>query len=260
MVNMMRSSLRTSNQDKGKIMNSPIVFATGGALWKTHRAISVAAFAVGLAGASSLVNAVPILDQSNPGTGAFHNFGKVGASSQYTLAQTFTAGLTGQLTGVDIYVTKRGTPTDPLVINLLGTLGPAPDETNSLASLSINESLISTTTAPYFLDLSSLAVFVTAGTQYAIEYFSDNAFTGNVNQYTLWRGGAYAGGQAWTNNGSLGAAPTIAYTSVSDWGFQTYVDTSPASVPEPGTLELLLLGVLAPLAYSRCQKRARKIA
>ena len=137
-----------------------------------------------------------------------------------------------------------------MVVDILGTSGGVPDSGTVLGSVSIANASISTTLQSLFIDFSAFSIAVSAGTRYAIQFFSDNDFSGNVNQHSLYYGGNYAAGAAYTNNGTLGAPPTASHGS--DFGFQTYVDAS--SVPEPTSVAIIGLG-LAGLGLSRRRKK-----
>jgi Ca2+-binding RTX toxin-like protein len=159
------------------------------------------------------------LDQQQPdGSGP----GNVIDSAQ-SLAQTFTAGLSGGLDQVDLFLQKSGTPTADLSVELRDAPGGVPGST-VLASQSVPQASVPGPGAAAFLSINFPApASVVAGTQYAIVAYSTTSGGGNLY---AWSGSStanpYAGGGVFftTNSppsGSWGSVPA------DDLAFKTYV-------------------------------------
>ena len=130
-------------------------------------------------------------------------------SSQADLAQTFTAGKSGRLSGVDLWL--GGTGTIQVSINATASSLPAGAHLVTASGTASNPAgwvHFSFPTPP----------MVTSGTQYAIVFNTGKTATvdGSPNNY--------AGGQALMNKFGFGWAP-ITDPDRPDWAFQTYVDT-----------------------------------
>jgi hypothetical protein len=189
-------------------------------------AFSLALFVChGLAAASTL-------DQSyDPGQSASGYF--VNSSSPF--AQTFTAGLSGQVAEIDVRVLNYfGGATAPLQLDLYSITGPYPETLGAnLASGSINQALVPSSSSYIAFDLSSSGASFVAGQQYAIIVSTTSGFS------YLWEGsttGTYAGG-----GGRQPSGGNLYYTLAgadTDFGFQTYVNV----VPEPATFALFGAG------------------
>jgi hypothetical protein len=198
--------------------------------------------ALGCGFVASMAQAAPVLDQSSvPETGLFPVNGSVGTGvnngPSVSMGQTFTAGLTGQLTRIDlaIFSSPFFDPAGPLTVAVKTLAG------DILATQQIDVSTLPDLTfgvtwvqIPQF-DFSAGDVLVTAGLEYKI-LVTGPASTGSfwiyqINDAPL----AYADGHAFgVFQGSEGGPLPF------DFGFRTYVDT--AAVPEPGTWALLILG------------------
>jgi hypothetical protein len=205
------------------------------------RRVGQTATAAGLATMSLLLAAGPsaaagTIDQQQTDRGTCH-----GASEM--VAQTFTAGLTGQLDQVDVLVVNLG-DTSPITVEIRPASGDVPTDT-VLATATIPSSQVPPTTIddwtgdpqPGFAEVSVPIgpVPVIASTQYA---------------YVLHRtpldlfvcGGTtnpYAGGRAFTHgNGQWNADPTL------DTWFRTYVSPPPPPAPAPdGALSGVLTAI-----------------
>jgi hypothetical protein len=192
--------------------------------------------AVGFAGALSLVGG-SVAGASPPGTPPGTPDQQVpgppdlGAAvwGPQSLAQVFTAGITGSLTGLVVNVGETGPPpAGDLVVSIESVTG------SGLAALPSGTVLGQTTLSPSqvtqgFIDVTfSPGIQSTSGTQYAI-VLSDSIDDEN-GQY-LWDGtdtANYQGGSSAFDRGSGWAVePPTAHGSV-DFLFQTYVQSSVA--------------------------------
>jgi hypothetical protein len=169
--------------------------------------------------AAPLAHATDTLDQSQTGTGF-----SVTVDSTQMLAQTFTAGMTGQLDLLSLFV---GESSGGGAIQILSVAGGQP-----------SGKPLGATTYSGFLPAQwgdfplGAAVSVTAGTQYAIVVIPNS---GSLN--TVWRSSksdVYAGGQAWsgTQATSTWTQATYPLTSATvDFDFETWVATGVNQAP-----------------------------
>ncbi|MDX6616553.1 MAG: hypothetical protein QOD60_1644 [Solirubrobacterales bacterium] len=142
-------------------------------------------------------------------------------SSGGSEGQTFTAGRTGQLDRVDLFLRKFGAPSAPLTVELRDVSAGAPGGTV------MSSGTIPASAVPDVADLRaflpvSVNAQVTAGAQYSIVAFSNTA-----PGYYYWSaatGNPYAGGASFHNTNSYGGAPwtSAGYTGI-DFTFRTYV-------------------------------------
>ena len=173
-----------------------------------RRALAVCAgmLLLGLLPGPALANVPSNLDQSNNPSGVISV--SLPSGPPTTVAQTFTAGKSGLLSGVDLYL--RRDPAGTINLSIEGTTsGGLPDGTDkvtSSASVPVTDGWI------HFSFWSPLSV--TAGTLYAI------VFSG-VSTVAYASLDTYPGGQGLLLSGSWTpfSSPAI------DFAFRTYVDT-----------------------------------
>jgi hypothetical protein len=189
--------------------------------------------------------AAPILDQQYTAIGT----GSVIVSASQSIAQTFTVGMEGLLTSVEVQVARRAVPPDSdLILSIVnaatGTL------TDVLATVAIDPSEVSTSFAFLAVDLSSFMLDVEVGQRLAIRLTTASPGTGGgINPYA-WFGdfpGTYVGGTAFINNN-----PSLQR----DMAFRTFVDPQAAAIPEPASLALVAVGLLG--GASRWARRRRR--
>jgi hypothetical protein len=199
-------------------------------------AILLAAFVVGLLSPSGAL-AGTLDQQQTIGTS------NVGIVSTQSLAQTFTAGRSGQLDQVDLDLVKHSSPVG-LSVELRNVVAAAPG-TQVLASASVPAASVSGVAFGFIPVVFATAPPVTAGTQYAIV-----AYTASVspNSYS-WadgNGNPYSGG---TELSALSSPPVPPWSSFAtyDFAFKTYV----APTPPPATGQQAA-------ALSRCKKKFKK--
>jgi hypothetical protein len=160
------------------------------------------------------------------------NFGGLQASSHNSKAQTFTAGLTGQLDQVDLAISNMSATT-PLTVQIRDGSATAPGDT-VLASASVPTSAVPSSESFIPITFASPAS-VTAGTQYSIV-----AFNGSTGWF--WYAGktdtasAYEGGRLYSSpdDVSPGGGPWFEGNTMADFEFKTYV-APPPPPPPPGT-------------------------
>ena len=185
-------------------------------------AVATAAVLIPAAGASA-----GTLDQQQ----TLSNFGGLQVDSSHSKAQTFTAGLTGQLDQVDLALSGMSVTT-PLTVQIRDGSATAPGDT-VLASASVPTSAVTSSESFVPITIASPAS-VTAGTQYSIVALNDSpAISG-----WFWYAGitatasAYEGGRLYSSpNGPPGTGPWFEGNTMADFEFKTYV-TPP---PPPGT-------------------------
>lgn len=100
--------------------------------------------------------------------------------------QTFTCGLSGQLTRVEISLINhhRGTPTQPLEVDIVTTDANGVPTTNSLAHVTLQPSSVPPSRGAVEVDLSSFAIQVLAGQVLGLALATNAAPSGQT--YAWW--------------------------------------------------------------------------
>ncbi len=222
-----------------------------GTEWFSQGSAVALAAALWTAG-TGLANAIPVLDQSYvPSGNQVSGFGQ-----GFEMAQTFTVGLSGALTQVDvqIFIPFRGASED-LYWGLHRTTTGVPNETSVLDGFIAAASVGSNTASFSSIDLSAAPFMVTAGDVLAISLGK-----GSTTDTFQWTSGpSYSSGAAYGRSSSP-AFPGFETWSPTrftlDVGFRTFVDSAfVAPIPEPSTW-LLIAASLPGLVLWR-RKRGR---
>src|SRR5262245_59698236 len=151
------------------------------------------------------------------------NFGGLQVDSNASKAQTFTAGLTGQLDQVDLDLSGMGVTT-PLTVQIRDGSATAPGDT-VLASASVPTSAVTSSESLVPITFASPAS-VTAGTQYSIVALNDSPPISGWFWYAGITGtaSAYEGGKLYGSpNGPPGTGPWFEGNTMADFNFKTYV-------------------------------------
>ncbi len=172
------------------------------------------------------------LDQQQ--TGAIIAQGIAGPSNMYPVseAQTFTAGLSGWIGRVQLWVSGDDSDTGGLTVEIRTVSSGAPSAT-VLASTSVPAAAISSTGGWAEADFSSPAP-VSSGTQYAIVAYAGGS---DVLGWYSENGNPYAGGEQYFSSASPPSSWT-ATTSSTDLAFREYVESSlpGTATAAPGSL------------------------
>lgn len=213
--------------------------------------------ALALAGTLAVVTAGPAgatgtLDQSHPGPSTFETYVAAticdGDCGPRRIAQTFTAGITGALDTLRLNLWLAGDDPGDLVVTIQGTQSLAnpgtPDDQDVLATQTVLQSAIPTTSSGVTTVVFATPAAVVAGTKYAIVLTSTlgEINSGNTeNWYHLGRtGDTYAGGGRCDADITDGAWTCGYPLAEADWVFATYVTPDPAGPPavsvNPGSL------------------------
>ena len=176
-----------------------------------------------------------------------------GVGSTLSLAQTFTAGITGDLDGVDLSLAKNNAPTAPLTVEIRDAF-PGFIGTTPLASASVPASALGGVPTAFVAIAFATPVPVNTGSHYAIVVHANTAFP---NTYSWGNAGSdvYAGGTALT---SASSPPDDTWfpQQARDQAFKTYV------VPAPPSAQPVTSGPtgLRAAALKKCKKKKSKKA
>lgn len=210
-----------------------------------------ATVALSIVVASAGARASPILDQSFE-----ENISATGGSQG--IAQTFTVGVTGTLTRVDIFAEQL----TAISLGILGTTGGVPTPFSAaLGTVPLTDIPFTGFGSWVSVDVSALNISVTSGDLLAWALVGTQAQVGGSD--FLVPGDRYTGGEAFSGRTIVITpgkppvffppgevwAPALASPLVVDLAFHTYVE--PTAVPEPSTLALLAAGALMLLPLRR---------
>ncbi len=152
-----------------------------------------------------------------------------GLFATQSIAQTFTAGVTGGLDQAELSLTKFNTIAEPLTVEIRNTVAGAPG-TSVLASASIQTSAIAM--GPAFLPVTfATPAAVTAGTQYALVAYTTHA----NNDFAGWRyqdsTNPYSGGAGFNSDAPAPPQGPWAEQVGDDYAFKTFVVPTPPQAP-----------------------------
>jgi hypothetical protein len=188
--------------------------------------ITASVAAAALIGGVTASASAGTLDQQQTTFGALSS-GAINSSE--SLAQTFTAGITGRVDQVDLVLSKFFSPTDPVRLEIRNVAGGSPGNT-VLGSASIPISAIPADPNAAFVSTTFAApAAVTAGTQYALVAWNTD-MAGNVGWSYQLSTNPYPGGAAF-NNGSGPPSGDWNMPPGDDFAFKTYVVPSPPAPP-----------------------------
>ncbi len=166
--------------------------------------------------------------------------------SSLDLAQSFTVGLSGQLTQIDLFIGRDVATSSALQFDIRTLTGALPSEPdaggNIFAAISSSAGTISTTDGWHSFDVSGAGLSVNAGDVFAIALRSDDAagYRWNASDSGLYTDGAnFLRIVNWVED---------PFSRPVDLAFRSFV-----AVPEPSSLAIL--SVFAGLACVRRQRR-----
>jgi hypothetical protein len=163
---------------------------------------------------------------------------QIGGGLLQSLAQTFTVGVSGRLTRVDVQVGGFGSPTQPVRLDIRPTIGGEPDPTDASAltsaDISVASILAANPTNAFITVTLSPPIDVTAGTVLAL-VLSSNEQIGSYG----WKAATsfsnpppplYSRGSGFFRNTQN---PIWRTSGTTAHGFRTYVDTASGDVAPP---------------------------
>lgn len=171
------------------------------------------------------------------------------------VAQTFTAGLSGQIDQVDLHLEKSAATTAPLTVEIRPVSGVAPADT-ALASTSVPASGVSETSA--FVPVTFAAQpSVVAGTQYAIVAYSATPVSDTYRWTESPTPSQYGGGQIFYKP----PPPSGSWATVTtrDLVFKTYVVTPASATGQRAAALNKCKKKRSRQKRKKCRKRARKL-
>jgi PEP-CTERM motif-containing protein len=195
---------------------------------------------------SAPASAAPILDQVCCSAVALGG----GDFSLYRF-QTFTVGLNGTMTGIEVGL---GGASLPPTLTLYPTAFVPGQTGDTFGTPLILNALLANTgasvpgagTSTYYFASLGLGIAVTVGQQFTI------LLRDGIAGLPIYGGDPYPGGQFLSGVGPNSLLVTS--PGLGDFPFRTYVDTAPAPIPEPSTF-LMIGGGLAALVRGRSRRR-----
>ena len=176
-----------------------------------------------------------VLDQYHFVNDELHRF--VPVSEHQTVTQTFTAGITGHLTSVDLLFENAffNNTVPPLLVEIreMGFNNPYG---NLLGTATLEDWVIPGRYGDHVwqnIDLQQNLIQLEANVQYSIVLKSTGYYTMPV---TSFGNSPYLGGQTWYQRDD------VVEPGTDDMGFRTYMATS--SIPEPATAILIVFGLV----------------
>jgi hypothetical protein len=192
-----------------------------------------------VAWSETVATSAPILDQSfDPVPANQTPFLGIGLDSSG--AQTFTVGITGILTEVDVFIQRNGPILSDLHLDVRPTINGIPTGNDSAALGSVTLPMPALGTRPAFVnfDFSSLEIPISRDDVLAIVLSGNAQWFGNF-------GDLYPRGTSFfrflPNDFSLSHDGSV------DVGFRTFVEPMP--IPEPSTLVLISTAIFTIICY-----------
>jgi hypothetical protein len=239
-----RASVKISGDPEN--LEQPSIALSGSGVMRTVFPANLKLIGLLVISLAGTANAGSLLDQS---------FVRSTFSADYTIyslasiSQTFTVGLAGLLSQVDLQIYKNTGATGDLTFEILATSGgvPVPDSTPPLFQTVIPLSSLPTIDDPNLnvhltsVEVSSAGIIVTPGEVLGLALRSPHS--SGSPPWTAWRSGPdqYPRGAEYIEqNNATSWSPLLFAGQGQDGGFQTWV----ASVPEPSSIVLLLPGLL----------------
>lgn len=200
-----------------------------------------------VSGALSLAIAGPAsagtLDQQQPSEAG----GSYAISSDESLAQSFTAGISGNLDQADLFLTRFGMPSAPMNVQIRNISSGSPGD-SVLASAQVPASAVSDAGGWVSFNFAAPAP-VQTGNQYALVAYSPATFPSD-DAWTAGSGNPYGPGNTFMTASSPPAGPWSSNLT-NDFAFKTYVapPTSPSGSPSPTP---------SPTGHKRCKRKKHR--
>ena len=222
---------------------------------KLGRSLHSSVFAAMVVAASLLVPSLAMagtLDQQQPTVAPM----ALNAHSTQSVAQTFTAGLSGKLDQVDLNLNMSGSPPVPLIVELREVSGGLPGGAILASQSVLSSGVVAFPGSGWVSFAFPTPAPVTAGTQYAIVAHSAAVFP----ETYAWSQGMgtdpYAGGAAY-----LASPPTAPWMPVPvgppDFAFKTYVVPLPPPTGQRAAALKKCKKKHSKRARRKCRMRAR---
>ena len=162
------------------------------------------------------------------------------------LGQSFTVGISGQLSQVDIYLAQHVAVDGDLTSEIYNITDGLPVGT-PLASKVVSQSQVDSTFSWVSIDFTALGLYVTAG-----DVISINLTYGGGGEYNWARGAnGYVGGTAMYTYTDPGWTDDSWHLLNADFGFKSYIEP----VPIPGAVWLLGSGLIGIVGIRRKFKK-----
>jgi hypothetical protein len=196
-----------------------------------------------LVGTSQVTTSAPILDQSfEPAT--LNRF--LGIAPGDSGAQTFTVGITGILSAVDVLVERNGDADLQFDIRPAANGVPVESDSMTLASVTVPASTVPLPASFLEFDLSSFGIPVSQGEVLAIVLSGNSRWFGAPND-------PYSPGAAYFRRFPDMPTFTPVFDNL-DVGFKTFVEP----IPEPSALVLISVGIIG-LGFLRSRRAGRPL-